>query len=397
MISIKNFLNRQKDEEIDEEYENKLKKHKLNKFKRYAIIVAVFAIFIIGIRIYYINKTYSSYSVTNNILSGDTTKCKFYEYGDYFIRYSNDGLAYIKNGETVWNQAFEMKQPILDICNDYVAIAEQQSNTIYIFDTTGLLGKIKTAYPIVNLEVAGQGVVAAITTESNANHIELMDKDGEVLVSGQTVLSGDGCPIDISLSEDGTKLMVSYLYVNGGASQTKVVFYNYSEVGKNEVDRVVGGFNQYKSTIVPKVEFLTNDIAVAFGDDMFTIYSIKQKPSIIAEYELDKEIKSIFYSEEYIGFTFQPENLDDPYDITIYDIDGDIIYEGTLDLEYKNIKLDNSNLIIYSDDTFIVQTVKGKIKFSKKLDENINEILGINGGYKYILVSSESIDQIKLK
>lgn len=397
MISIKNFLNRQKDEEIDEEYENKLKKHKLNKFKRYAIIVAVFAIFIIGIRIYYINKTYSSYSVTNNILSGDTTKCKFYEYGDYFIRYSNDGLAYIKNGETVWNQAFEMKQPILDICNDYVAIAEQQSNTIYIFDTTGLLGKIKTAYPIVNLEVAGQGVVAAITTESNANHIELMDKDGEVLVSGQTVLSGDGCPIDISLSEDGTKLMVSYLYVNGGASQTKVVFYNYSEVGKNEVDRVVGGFNQYKSTIVPKVEFLTNDIAVAFGDDMFTIYSIKQKPSIIAEYELDKEIKSIFYSEEYIGFTFQPENLDDPYDITIYDIDGDIIYEGTLDLEYKNIKLDNSNLLIYSDDTFIVQTVKGKIKFSKKLDENINEILGINGGYKYILVSSESIDQIKLK
>jgi hypothetical protein len=397
MISIKKFLNRQKDEEIDEEYENKLKKHKLNKFKRYAIIVAVFAIFIIGIRIYYINKTYSSYSVTNNILSGDTTKCKFYEYGDYFIRYSNDGLAYIKNGETVWNQAFEMKQPILDICNDYVAIAEQQSNTIYIFDTTGLLGKIKTAYPIVNLEVAGQGVVAAITTESNANHIELMDKDGEVLVSGQTVLSGDGCPIDISLSEDGTKLMVSYLYVNGGASQTKVVFYNYSEVGKNEVDRVVGGFNQYKSTIVPKVEFLTNDIAVAFGDDMFTIYSIKQKPSIIAEYELDKEIKSIFYSEEYIGFTFQPENLDDPYDITIYDIDGDIIYEGTLDLEYKNIKLDNSNLIIYSDDTFIVQTVKGKIKFSKKLDENINEILGINGGYKYILVSSESIDQIKLK
>ncbi len=397
MISIKKFLNRQKDEEIDEEYENKLKKHKLNKFKRYAIIVAVFAIFIIGIRIYYINKTYSSYSVTNNILSGDTTKCKFYEYGDYFIRYSNDGLAYIKNGETVWNQAFEMKQPILDICNDYVAIAEQQSNTIYIFDTTGLLGKIKTAYPIVNLEVAGQGVVAAITTESNANHIELMDKDGEVLVSGQTVLSGDGCPIDISLSEDGTKLMVSYLYVNGGASQTKVVFYNYSEVGKNEVDRVVGGFNQYKSTIVPKVEFLTNDIAVAFGDDMFTIYSIKQKPSIIAEYELDKEIKSIFYSEEYIGFTFQPENLDDPYDITIYDIDGDIIYEGTLDLEYKNIKLDNSNLLIYSDDTFIVQTVKGKIKFSKKLDENINEILGINGGYKYILVSSESIDQIKLK
>ncbi len=397
MTSIRDFLKHRKSDEFDEEYENKLKKHKLNKFKKYGLIILIVLICVIGIRIYFINKTYSSYSKTDNILSGDTTKCKFYEYGDYFLRYSNDGLAYIKDGETVWNQAFEMKQPIIDICQNYVAIAEQDSNTIYIFDTTGLQGKIKTAYPVANLDVASQGVVAAITQESNATHIELMDKDGEVLVSGQTVLSGDGCPIDIALSDDATKLMVSYLYVNGGTSQTKVVFYNYSEVGKNEVDRVVGGFNQYKSTIVPKVEFLSNDLAVAFGDDMFTIYSIKQKPSIVAEYELDKEIRSVFYSEDYIGFVFQPEKLEDPYDMTIYDVSGDIVYEGSIDLEYKNIKFDESNILIYSEDTFIVQTVKGKVKFCGEVDEAVNEILGINGGYKYILISSESIDQIKLK
>lgn len=397
MTSIRDFLKHRKSDEFDEEYENKLKKHKLNKFKKYGLIILIILICVIGIRIYFINKTYSSYSKTDNILSGDTTKCKFYEYGDYFLRYSNDGLAYIKDGETVWNQAFEMKQPIIDICQNYVAIAEQDSNTIYIFDTTGLQGKIKTAYPVANLDVASQGVVAAITQESNATHIELMDKDGEVLVSGQTVLSGDGCPIDIALSDDATKLMVSYLYVNGGTSQTKVVFYNYSEVGKNEVDRVVGGFNQYKSTIVPKVEFLSNDLAVAFGDDMFTIYSIKQKPSIVAEYELDKEIRSVFYSEDYIGFVFQPEKLEDPYDMTIYDVSGDIVYEGSIDLEYKNIKFDESNILIYSEDTFIVQTVKGKVKFCGEVDEAVNEILGINGGYKYILISSESIDQIKLK
>lgn len=397
MTSIRDFLKHRKSDEFDEEYEKKLKKHKLNKFKKYGLIILIVLICVIGIRIYFINKTYSSYSKTDNILSGDTTKCKFYEYGDYFLRYSNDGLAYIKDGETVWNQAFEMKQPIIDICQNYVAIAEQDSNTIYIFDTTGLQGKIKTAYPVANLDVASQGVVAAITQESNATHIELMDKDGEVLVSGQTVLSGDGCPIDIALSDDATKLMVSYLYVNGGTSQTKVVFYNYSEVGKNEVDRVVGGFNQYKSTIVPKVEFLSNDLAVAFGDDMFTIYSIKQKPSIVAEYELDKEIRSVFYSEDYIGFVFQPEKLEDPYDMTIYDVSGDIVYEGSIDLEYKNIKFDESNILIYSEDTFIVQTVKGKVKFCGEVDEAVNEILGINGGYKYILISSESIDQIKLK
>ena len=83
--------------------------------------------------------------------------------------------------------------------------------------------------------------------------------------------------------------------------------------------------------------------------------------------------------------------------MTIYDVSGDIVYEGSIDLEYKNIKFDESNILIYSEDTFIVQTVKGKVKFCGEVDEAVNEILGINGGYKYILISSESIDQIKLK
>lgn len=397
MKDIKNLFIKKETEEFDKEYEIKLRNHKIKKFGRMGVALIVVLVLIIGIKIYYNGKEYTSYSVTDNILSGDTTKCQFYEFGDSFLRYSNDGLAYIKDGESVWNQAFEMKQPVIDTCENYVAITEKGSNAVYIYNKEGSQGKITTSYPIVDIEVAAQGVVAAITEENEANHIEVIDKDGNILVMGQTVLSGDGCPLDISLSNDGTKLIVSYLYMNGGVTQTKVVFYNYSEVGKNEVDRIVGGFNQYKTTIVPKVEFVTNDIAVAFGDNMFTIYSIKQKPSILMEEEFDKEIKSILYNDEYIGFVFESQELDGTSAIWIYDLSGDRIYEGELSMKYKNIKLDGDNILIYDENNLIVQTVTGKLKFEGEFENGINEVIGLNGKYKYILVSSESIDEIKLK
>ncbi|NLL94104.1 MAG: hypothetical protein GX225_08250 [Clostridiales bacterium] len=397
MKDIKNLFIKKETEEFDKEYEIKLRNHKIKKFGRMGIALIVVLVLIIGIKIYYNGKEYTSYSVTDNILSGDTTKCQFYEFGDSFLRYSNDGLAYIKDGESVWNQAFEMKQPVIDTCENYVAITEKGSNAVYIYNKEGSQGKITTSYPIVDIEVAAQGVVAAITEENEANHIEVIDKDGNILVMGQTVLSGDGCPLDISLSNDGTKLIVSYLYMNGGVTQTKVVFYNYSEVGKNEVDRIVGGFNQYKTTIVPKVEFVTNDIAVAFGDNMFTIYSIKQKPSILMEEEFDKEIKSILYNDEYIGFVFESQELDGTSAIWIYDLSGDRIYESELSMKYKNIKLDGDNILIYDENNLIVQTVTGKLKFEGEFENGINEVIGLNGKNKYILVSSESIDEIKLK
>lgn len=397
MKDIKNLFIKKETEEFDKEYEIKLRNHKIKKFGRMGIALIVVLVLIIGIKIYYNGKEYTSYSVTDNILSGETTKCQFYEFGDSFLRYSNDGLAYIKDGESVWNQAFEMKQPVIDTCENYVAITEKGSNAVYIYNKEGSQGKITTSYPIVDIEVAAQGVVAAITEENEANHIEVIDKDGNILVMGQTVLSGDGCPLDISLSNDGTKLIVSYLYMNGGVTQTKVVFYNYSEVGKNEVDRIVGGFNQYKTTIVPKVEFVTNDIAVAFGDNMFTIYSIKQKPSILMEEEFDKEIKSILYNDEYIGFVFESQELDGTSAIWIYDLSGDRIYESELSMKYKNIKLDGDNILIYDENNLIVQTVTGKLKFEGEFENGINEVIGLNGKNKYILVSSESIDEIKLK
>ena len=387
-------LNEDTDEDVLEE---KLKRHRRSKASKWIILVAVLIIAGAGYLIYLDNKVYTTYEVLESTPITDNYNGKFYEFGDYMLRYSEDGIAYLNGSKTYWNHAFEMRAPIIDICNSYVAVAEQKSNTIYICNNKGFQGEVETEYPIVGLDVSDNGIVAAITGEnSELSYIEVIDEDGTRIAKGQSVLSSQGCPVDISISEDGTKLVVSYLCVGSGIIQSKVVFYNYSEIGKNEVDRFVGGYN-FDKTMVARVEFVNNDTVVAFGDDKVVLYSMKQKPSVIAEISIDKEIKSIFYDEEYIGLVLANGQADNPYNMVVYDIEGKKISDIDFNLSYKNIKIANKTIILYNDVTLRVYTVKGKQKYEGNFDEGIVDVIMLEDKYKYLIVGPASVDKIKLK
>ena len=385
-------------EDTDEDaLEKKLKRHRRGKASKWIILIALLVIGAVGYLIYLDNKVYTTYEVLESTEITDNYNGRFYEFGDYMLRYSEDGIAYLNGSKTYWNHAFEMREPIIDICNSYVAVAEQKSNTIYICNNKGFQGEVETEYPIVGLDVSDNGIVAAITGEnSELSYIEVINKDGTKIAKGQSVLSSQGCPVDISISEDGTKLVVSYLCVGSGIIQSKVVFYNYSEIGKNEVDRFVGGYN-FDKTMVARVEFVNNDTVAAFGDDKVVLYSMKQKPSVIAELDIDKEIKSIFYDEEYVGLVLANGQADNPYNMVVYDIEGKKVCDLDFNLSYKNIKIANETIILYNDVTLRVYTVKGKQKYEGNFDEGIVDVIMLEDKYKYLIVGPASVDKIKLK
>lgn len=385
------------DNDDEDVLEKKLKSHRRGKISKVIILIAVIVIAVVGYIVYLNNKVYTSYEIIESIEVNDTYNARFYEFGDYMLRYSEDGMAYLNGSKTYWNHAFEMREPIIDICNSYVAVAEQKSNTIYIFNDKGLQGKVETEFPVVGLSVSNTGIVAAITGEkSDLSYIEVISKDGTRIAKGQSVLSSQGCPVDLSISEDGTKLAVSYLCVGSGVIESKVVFYNYSEIGKNEVDRFVGGFN-FDKTMVGRVEFLNNDLVAAFGDDKVVLYSMKQKPSVIKEIAIDKEIKSIFYDEAYVGLILNSGQADNPYIMVVYDSEGDKVCEKHFNFSYKNIKIANKTIILYNDVALKVYTVKGKEKYDDTFSEGIVDVIMLEDKYNYLIVSPISIKKIKLK
>ena len=109
--------------------------------------------------------------------------------------------------------------------------------------------------PILQIEVSSGGKISAVLEDTNANYINMYDTNGDKIYSVKTTLSGDGYPLVISISSDPKKLIASFIKVSGDEIKTNVVFYNFSDVGRDRTERVVGGFN-YDDVIVGDISLL---------------------------------------------------------------------------------------------------------------------------------------------
>lgn len=281
------------------------------KARKWLIIFCGIALFlIIGLfALIKMNLGYRTFEVTAVIDKNDDVSVNYQVIGDGLIRYSKDGASYTdKNGKLVWNQTFEMSNAQVASRGDYMAIGDIGSNQMRIFNQVGQISVVNALYPLEGIQIAEQGVVAAVLADTNQHYIVLYDATGEELVKIKATISKTGYPVDIALSNDGTKLAVSYLVISEGDVTTRIVFYKFGKTSDN-ADYIAGTYAY--DQIFPKVEFINNNTIVAFGEQGFEIYSMKDgQPEIVLEKVFDNDIKSIFYNEQYIGFVFRNEGAE---------------------------------------------------------------------------------------
>lgn len=396
---VVNIANPNASEELDEQtVQRKIRNH------RRKILIAVAVVLVLAVAAFFVvlkildNQTYETYTVSSSVNRDDTESAQYTSYADGYVRYSNDGIAYFNSkGTAIWNQTYSMQKPQVKICEDKVAVGDLNGNMIYVFNETGLMGKVDAPLSISQIEVAKQGVVAAVLEDNNANYINLYDTDGTKLYTVKTTLSGDGYPVDISISDDATKLIASYIYVSGESMNTNVVFYNFSDVGQNETERVVGGFNHYGNTIVGDVKFLTDTRAVAVGENVITIYKIKEYPGIEHEIEIDSEIERVFFSDKYIGLLMDNADSGGTYKMVVYNLAGAKQFEKTFNTQYNQIQFDGNSVILNNANTFTVMNMGGKVITTQNVDMPLTTVLATGSRGRYMIVNSKYVQNIRLK
>ncbi len=358
----------------------------------------------------YMNRTtyYNDYEVLSSAESSNTTQMEYLAYNGSLIKYSKEGISYLdKEGNPVWMESYNMKQPKAVVAGEYIAVADLNGNNVYIFNASGKVSMTETPYKICTVDVAKQGVFAVILENETEDFIEIYDKNGGTIAEMRTTIADSGYPLDIALSEDGQKLMTSYITIQGIKVQNTIAAYNFGDVGQNETDRLVGGFNNLGDTIVPKLEFLNNDTACAFGDNQFIVYSMKEKPSekaVIKDFQ--GEIQSIFYNSRYIGVvelnTGSTEEGQESagtarYRLRVFDTNGNQRFAKELNTSYKNIYATENEIIIVGDSESRIYDFTGKLKFSYEFTRNVDNIVPTGVNNRYIIVYDNSNEIVKLR
>ena len=381
------------------DYKEKIRSHKLAIFYRIVLFLLLTAAIAAFVFIQWRDKVFVESIVTGSapltIVQGATVK----NLGGNVLLYSKDGASCIDvKGNAVWNHTYEMQSPMVAISGQTVAIGDYNGRTIYVMDKNSQRGTINTNLPIRDFCVSENGVVAAVLDDAEVTRIYVYngnENTEEPLIYGRATMDKSGYPVSISLSPDGKLMVVSYLYVDSGNMKSSVAFYNFGEVGKNETDNFVGGYD-YLDTIMPYVQFMDNDSAFAVSDDRIAFFSGAEKPTNIASKLLDEEVQSIHYNENYVGLVFINQSGESAYRLDVFNESGELVLSQFFDIEYTDVVFNKDQIIIYNDLNCQICNMKGVDKFTGEFEKRAALIIPTSSAYKYVAVTADSIDSIEL-
>lgn len=388
------------DKEVKEVQEDNVIPINTNRYSHWIIvgIIVVIIILIISlVNMYSTGQQYSNYEVVKSSTREDTQGASYLSYGNGYIRYSNDGIAYFdKNGTPIWNQTYEINRAQVKVCGDYVAVGDVSGHNIYIFNKSGLQGTIDAALMITEIDVASQGVVAVALEDGNTNYINMYDVLGTKLLTVKTMLQSDGYPLAMALSNDGTKLAVAYVSIGGEKLETKLTFYNFSEVGQNYTERVVGGFNQ-EENLIGRVDFVDNDTVLAVGEDSIQIYNVRKAPELRKEIKVEQEIRKVFFNSDYVGVVFNNMEAGEKYRLEVFDLNGTEQQTYNYDEEYRKFAFHGKQILLYNEKKFTLMNITGKILYNGAFDIAVDAIMPTATDAAFIVVNTKYIQEIHLR
>ncbi|OON88025.1 hypothetical protein BXO88_02300 [Oribacterium sp. C9] len=396
------------------EYEGR----KIRRTRRivFLLILVVMVMLLMAGGYYLLHRRYQGFSVNWSVdLTAEEGAVEsdyedYQNYADGFLKVTRDGATYINSaGKTIWNQSFEMNNPYATVNGDYCAIGDQGKTSIFIMNTSGTTGQAETNLPINKLSVSETGVVYALLEDSSASYITVFTREGAALdISIKSILDGDGYPVDMSVSPDGTELITSFAYIDNGSIGNKVIFYNLDEIGQNAgSNRVVGGFtDDFAGHLAGRVHFSDNTHAQAFYDGGIAFFSTKvlTSPELIANVKIEDNIKAISYSGEYVGTLTLNSDADvsEAYNLTIYRVNGQKVFTVPVSFNASGFDIDEGVVFLYNDKNLRVYDIGGNIKFDGSIDKSISKVGAISKaagplGMDVLIGSSGYIESIKLK
>lgn len=374
---------------------------KKNKTKmRIGTTIAIVAMIIAAILIYVnfiADKTFNSYSVVKSTQRDDDGNTEYVAYdGNKIIKYSHDGITAINaKGDKIWSASYEMKNPVVATCKGSVAVADLGESQLIIYDEKGNASEVEILKPILKVDVCQQGIAAVLLEDENCNYIQICDGD-TLYTEIKTRVKEDGYPVEMAYSNDGMKLVTSYVKVDGDTTKSMLTFYNFSEVGKNYDSDIVKA-EDFGSDIIPKIVFLNEKNVAAFASNKAYVYEMKEIPSLVFETEdYGKGIRSVAWDDSYISLISESES-DAKKRLEVYSLNGKKTCSYEVDITYSDMVMSKEDVLLYNDKELEIITKNGNRKLYLDELDSISYIMPYSDENKFYMIDSSSVNLIKLE
>ena len=384
-----------KEDHPETEAMEEAKRQKRKRWKKTGIIAGSILAVSIGIYLLINLQTYTSVRTVDTYPVSGAASNEYKQFADGVLKYSRDGISYLdQKGSEVWNQPYQIQNPVVDVNETSGAVADKGGNAILVFNEEGLRGEIETDLPIERISVSEQGIVSVILIDESSSQILCYDAAGNILVEHKTSVNGTGYPMDAALSPDGEILQVLYLYTQDGTITSRVAYYNFGQEGESETDHQVTE-QEYKDVVMADGFFMNQSVSAAVGDNMLTVFRGKSVPEEAVKVEIDKEIKSVFHSQKYIGMILKNEGKEG-YELRLYNDRGQMAMSEDFSGDYSNVKICGSQVIMYDGKNCSIFTRGGIQKFEGEMNINILEIFPVAGVNKYIVMNENGMEVVRL-
>ncbi len=392
--------NEKADDKSQKSMDSMIARHRHVKIYTILIIAAVLAAVIFALYLNWKHKVYVDYEIVQVTEWTKSSDSKCMNLSGTLFTYSNDGMSCTDTkGKVIWNQTYEMQNPIIRTCKKTVAVGDYNGRNVYIANTQGILGAIETTMPIRDLCVSENGIVAVVLDDSKVTEIHLYSSTGEAgkpLASFKTTMSQSGYPIAIDISNDGTQVAVSYIKADNGQVSSSIGFYNFSAVGQNYTDNLVSGYG-YADAVVPMIHFMDDDTVFAVADNRLMFFKGRQKPESILDTIISDEIQSVFYNESHVGLVFFNPTGETTYRMELYDTNAKKTNEVAFNTEYTDIVFDTASFIIHNDNECLIYDWDNRLKFEGVFMERMLSILPMGSISRYTVVTEQAIELIELQ
>lgn len=379
------------------DYKDKIFKHRMQILTRVLIVIVAIVICFIVVKVYRDNQIYNTYEIVQRLDKVGTNSSNYVNYQGNVLIYSKDGMsAYDRKGNQLWNQTYEMQDPIVKVNGEYVAVCDYQGSVFYAIDHAGPVTSVETNMQILALDVSKEGVIAAALLDDDIVYLKLYAQSGDLISEIKTSMRQSGYPAAFAVSPDNIKVGISYLKAEGGNINSSLAFYNFGGVGQNETDNLVSGYD-FDNQIFPLVVYPNDTNALAVGDHKVLIMKGKQKPTLDHEMEVEDEIYAFYYNETNYAIVTQNHDQAGNYFIQVFDMNGKEQLKYEIDFPYKDIIIEDNRMIIYNETKVLIVGLNAVEKYNGDLGGNLNALIPVGERNEFLAVFEDGIELIKLR